>query len=152
MMARIPLTEGFSIIPEGIHVFQIKEVTYKADFGKLEIAMQTAKGQKHVERYSLMTKDNTPNDGAMNAFSYFAKTALNDFSLTEIDEQDLVGRYIKCEVTHEQVESNRTPGKMVTFVRLGDKAPADGFEGEASPAPAAEPKAKPAIDLGALLG
>lgn len=138
-MAKIGLTEGFTLIPKGTHVFQITGVKYKEDFGKMEIAMQTVTGQKHVERFSLLNKDGEPNQGGLNAFSYFAKVALNDFSLTEIDHEDLVGHFIRCEVDHEEVESNRTPGKMLNFVRLGDKEPADGFDNEAavpSPAPA----------------
>lgn len=136
-MAKIGLTEGFSLIPKGTHVFQITGVKYKEDFGKMEITMQTVTGQKHVERFSLLNKDGEPNQGGLNAFSYFAKVALNDFSLTEIDHEDLVGHFIRCEVDHEEVESNRTPGKMLNFVRLGDKEPADGFDNEAAtPSPA----------------
>lgn len=127
-MAKIGLTEGFTLIPKGIHVFLITQVNYKEDFGKMEVTMQLATGQKHVERFSLLNKDGEPNQGGLNAFSYFAKTALNDFSLQEIDEQDLVGCYIRCEVDHEEVESNRTSGKMLKFVRLGDKESADGFD------------------------
>lgn len=163
-MAKIGLTEGFSLIPEGTHVFQITEVKYKEDFGKMEVTMQTATGQKHTERFSLLDKNGEPNAGAMNAFSYFAKTALNDFSLTEIDHEDLTGHFLRCEVTHEEVESNRTAGKMLKFVRLGDKEPCDGFDdAPAAPAPKpaekptkAEPKApaggKPKFDLDSLLG
>lgn len=140
-MAKIGLTEGFTLIPKGTHVFQIVKVNYKEDFGKMEVTMQLVTGQKHVERFSLLNKDGEPNEGGLNAFSYFAKTALNDFSLTEIDHEDLVGHFIRCEVDHEEVESNRTPGKMLKFVRLGDKEPADGFD-EAPvtrPAPAPAP-------------
>ena len=54
---KIGLTEGFSLIPEGSHVFQITEVKYKEDFGKMEVTMQTATGQKHTERFSLLDKD-----------------------------------------------------------------------------------------------
>lgn len=161
-MAKIGLTEGFSLIPEGTHVFKITEVNYKEDFGKMEVVMQTAKGQKHIERFSLLNKDGESNQGGLNAFSYFAKTALNDFSLSEIDEQDLVGHFIRCEVEHEKVESNRTPGKMLTFARLGDKEAADGFDEmeaqkpQSKSAPAEPAKAegsKPAaFDLGSLLG
>ena len=150
-MAKIGLTEGFSLIPKGTHVFQIVDVNYKEDFGKMEVTMKLASGQKHVERFSLLNKDGEPNEGGLNAFSYFAKVALNDFSLTEIDHEDLVGCFIRCEVDHEEVESNRTPGKMLKFVRLGDKEPADGFdEAPAAPAPAAkkEPAAKPATQAG----
>ena len=144
-MAKIGLTEGFSLIPEGTHVFQITEVKYKEDFGKMEVTMQTATGQK-----------------ALNAFSYFAKTALNDFSLTEIDHEDLVGHFLRCEVTHEEVESNRTAGKMLKFVRLGDKEPCDGFDdapATQAPKPAEKPAkaaapagGKPKFDLDSLLG
>lgn len=135
-MAKIGLSEGFSLIPKGIHVFKIVEVNYKEDFGKMEVVMQVATGQKHTERFSLLNKNGEPNEGALNAFSYFAKTALNNFSLQEIDEQDLVGCYIRCEVDHEEVESNKTPGKMLTFVRLGDKEAADSFD---APVTASEP-------------
>lgn len=140
-MAKIGLTEGFSLIPKGTHVFQIVKVNYKEDFGKMEITMQTATGQKHVERFSLLNKDGEPNEGGLNAFSYFAKVALNDFSLTEIDHEDLVGHFIRCVVDHEEVESNRTPGKMLKFVRLGDKEAADGFD-EVPAAPASAPAKK----------
>lgn len=164
-MAKIGLSEGFSLIPKGTHVFKITGVNYKEDFGKMEITMQIASGQKHVERFSLLNKDGEPNQGGLNAFSYFAKVALNDFNLTEIDHEDLIGRFIRCEVDHEEVESNRNPGKMLKFVRLGDKESADGFDEEpAAPAPAKKEKAaeKPAttaksggkkpFDLNSILG
>ena len=149
-MAKIGLTEGFSIIPKGTHVFQITAVNYKEDFGKMEIVMQTASGQKHTERFSLLTKDGAPNDGGLNAFSYFAKCALNDFTLSEIDHEDLVGCFLRCEVDHEEVESNRTPGKMLSFVRLGNKEPADGFD--PIPVKNAAPVAKKPYDLNSILG
>lgn len=164
-MAKIGLSEGFSLIPKGTHVFQIVKVNYKEDFGKMEVTMQLATGQKHIERFSLLNKDGEPNEGGLNAFSYFAKTALNDFTLSEIDHEDLVGCFIRCEVDHEEVESNRTPGKMLKFVRLGDKEPADGYdEVPAKPqvsksTPAAEkPAEKPTggkkapFDLNSILG
>ena len=162
-MAKIGLSEGFSLIPKGTHVFQITSSIYKEDFGKIEVGMQTATGQKHTERFSLYTKDGAPNVGGHNAFSYFAKTALNDFSLSEIDHEDLVGCFIRCEVEHEEVESNRTPGKMASFVRLGDKTPADGFDEVPvkKSAPAAKSADKPvqtaqggkkSFDLNSILG
>lgn len=164
-MAKIGLTEGFTLIPEGTHVFKITEVNYKEDFGKMEVVMQTAKGQKHIERFSLLNKEGEPNQGGLNAFSYFAKTALDDFTVKDIDDQELVGHFIRCEVEHEEVESNKTPGKMLKFARLGDKEAAYGFDEEEA-APAAPKQSKPvqaepakqegkkpaAFDLGSLLG
>lgn len=163
-MAKIGLSEGFSLIPKGTHVFKITGVNYKEDFGKMEITMQLASGQKHVERFSLLNKDGEPNQGGLNAFSYFAKVALNDFDLTEIDHEDLVGCFIRCEVDHEEVESNRTPGKMLKFVRLGDKEPADGYDEvptapakkekaeKSTPASAAAKSGKKPFDLNSILG
>lgn len=143
-MAKIGLTEGFTLIPKGTHVFKIIEVNYKEDFGKMEVIMQTAKGQKHSEKFSLLDKDGEPNQGGLNAFSYFAKTALNDFTVEDIDDQDLVGHFIRCEVDYEEVESNKTPGKMLKFVRLVDKEPADGFDEEEAAPTAPKQQSKPA--------
>ena len=155
-MAKIGLTNGFQLIPEGSHVFQIVKVNYDEEFGKMEVTMQTVDGLQHIERFSLLKKDGEVNDGAMNAFSYFAKTALDDFSVQEIDEQDLVGHFMRCVVEYEELESNKTPGKMLKFVRLADKEPADGFDDIDipfdDPKPAKAAPKKQAFDLNALLG
>lgn len=159
-MAKIGLSEGFTLIPEGTHVFKITAVNYKEAFGKLEITMQTQSGAKHIERFSLLKTDGSPNEGALNAFSYFAKTALNDFSLTEIDHEDLVGCFIECDVEHDVQPNKNKPDKTVTFARLADKRPSEGWdEGEAPSAPASKPAPaasqtakKPSFDLNALLG
>lgn len=127
-MAKIKLMEGgFTLLPEGVTTFKIVSVEYKEDFGKMKIELQTKGGQKHYENFSLLTKVGEINEGALKAFSYFAKTALNNYSLDEIDEQDLVGCYITAEVTHEEFESNKEPGKMLKSVRLKDYAVAVGF-------------------------
>ena len=156
-MAKIGLTSGFQLIPEGSHVFQIMKVEYDEEFGKMAVTMQTVDGLQHIERFSLLKKDGEVNDGAMNAFSYFAKVALNDFSVQEIDEQDLKGHFMRCMVEHEEVESNRTPGKMVKFARLADKEPADGFDDidipfDDKPAPKPATKKQSSFDLNSLLG
>ena len=167
-MAKIGLSDGFSLIPEGTHVFKITAVNYKEDFGKMEVVMQTQGGLKHTERFSLLKSDGQPNEGALNAFSYFAKVALNDFSLTEIDHEDLLGCFIECDVEHDTQPSNKDPNKTVTFARLADKRASDGWDEEETPAPKpkAAPKAppaapaapkttggkKPSVDLKALLG
>ena len=148
-MAKIKLSEGgFTPIPEGTHIFKITKVTYDEDFGKLEAEMITASGQKHTERFSLVKDDGEINEGALNAFSYFAKTALNNFNLDEIDHDELVGKYIKAEVTHNKVKSNKDPKKTVIFTQLGDKSPADGFDEKEAKAETKET----GIDLDALLG
>lgn len=146
-MARIPMTGGFQIMPEGEQVLKITKAEHDVDFGKVTFTLANAKGQTCQERFGLLNQDNTPNERALSAFSFFAKTAMNDFDMADVDPEELVGRYIRAEVIHNKVPSTKDPSKMMTFVDLGDKSPADGFDSvtaEAAPKPAG-------LDLAALL-
>lgn len=128
-MAKIKLVDtGFTMIPEGWHVFKIEEVDYDEDFGKMQVKMITKEGMKHIERFGLLNKMGETNEGAIKAFSYFAKTCLNNFDLDEIDEQDLVGCYIKCNVKHVTSDTiNEKTGEPYVNVNLTDKMPAVSF-------------------------
>lgn len=169
-MAMIPMTSGFALCPEGVHIFRIYEVTYDTDFGRVEVKLVNAQGITHTERFSLMGNGGVMNEGACNAFSYFAKTALNDYTLEEIDPDWLIDHYIKAEVTHNQSPSTKDATKMMSFANLGNKWVADGFDtqpvvkaltlgkeaaqAQAVPAPAdnAAPTTTTGLDLKSLLG
>ncbi len=127
-MARIPLTSGFTLIPEGNYVFRIYSVKYEEKFGKMEIGLVNAQGLTQTEKFTLMSGKNTVNEKAMNAFSYFAKTALNDYAREDIDPMELIDCYIRADVVHTKLPSTKEEGKFVTFANLGEKAPADGFD------------------------
>ena len=129
-MANITLTNSFTVCPEGRHIFRIYKVDYNQDFGKLAIHMVNAQGVTHIERFSLMNNNGEMNDKACNAFSFFAKTAMNNFSLESIDHQDLVDHYIGCEIVHTVVPSTKEPNKTVTFTNTSEKWVADGFDTE----------------------
>ena len=129
-MARIKLAEGgFTLIPEGVTTFKIVGVEYDEDFGKMKIQMQTRSGAKHTEQFTLLTAKGEVNEGALKAFSYFAKTALNNYELDEIDETDLIGCYITATVKHEDFEYTKGPRKGQTgkSARLNDYTVAAGF-------------------------
>lgn len=128
MTIKLSENTGFTIIPEGEHIFKVEDVEYDKDFGTMEIYLVTKNGMKHKERFNLIGNDGEVNQGALNAFSYTARVLMNDFSLKEIDHQELVGRYMKAEVKHNIVPSSKDPSKNLTFVNLGDKYPANGFE------------------------
>ena len=133
-MARIALSKntGFTLIPEGFHVFKVVDVDMsKYDgFGKIEVKLETANGQKHTERFSLLNAKGEVNEGALNAFSYFSRTVLNDYKTEDIDPAELVGHYIRAEVKHvESSTINERTGKPYVNVNLGDKEPALGFDG-----------------------
>lgn len=176
-MARIPMTSGFALIPEGTYVFRIYDAKYDEEFGKIEVKLVNAAGMTHTERFSIKDKNDEMNEKALNAFSYFAKTAMGDFALEDIDPEELINHFICAEVVHTKLPSNKDPNKTVTFANLGDKSPAEYFDTEpvaraltisrdnnggvapktAAPvqqtqptAPAAQPKK--GLDLDALLG
>jgi hypothetical protein len=140
------MTGGFQIMPEGEQVLKITKAEYDEDFGKAVFTLENAKGQTCQERFSLLNQDGSPNEKALGAFSFFAKTALNDFDIEDVDPEELVGHYLKAEVIHNKVPSTKDPTKMMTFVNLGSKSPADGFDGDGAPKPKAS-----GLDLAALL-
>ncbi len=176
-MARIPMTSGFTLIPEGTYVFRVYAATYDEEFGKIEVKLVNAAGMTHTERFSIKDKNDEMNEKALNAFSYFAKTVMGDYTLEDIDPAELVDHFVCAEVVHTKLPSNKDPNKTVTFANLGDKSPAEYFDTEpvaraltlgkegASPAPkaatsapatatapAAQPTAAKGLDLDALLG
>lgn len=129
-MATIKMTSGFTLCPQGTHVFRVYKVDYNIDFGKLEVHLINAQGITHIERFSLMNSNGEMNEKACAAFSFFAKTVLQDFSRESIDHEELVNHYIKAEVVHTTVPNRNDPAKTVTFANLGDKWEADGFDTE----------------------
>lgn len=127
-MARIPMTSGFMIIPEGVYVFRIYDAKYDEEFGKIIVKLVNAQGATHTERFSIKDQNDEINEKALNAFSYFAKTVMNDFGLEDVDPEELINHYVRAEVVHTVLPSNKDPKKNVTFANLGDKSPADGFD------------------------
>ena len=154
-MARIPMTSGFTLIPEGTYVFRIYDVSYDEEFGKIEIKLVNAAGMTQTERFTIKDKNDEPNEKA----------------LEDIDPMELIDHFIEAEVVHTKLPSNKDPNKTVTFANLGDKAPAEYFDTEpvsraltlgkdknAAPAPqkqattSAPAAPKKGLDLDALLG
>ena len=127
-MARITMTSGFTLIPEGIHVFRIYDAKYDEEFGKIEVKMVNAQGITHTERFCIKDNNDQINEKALNAFSYFAKNAMDNFGLEDIDPEELVDHYIRGEIVHTKLPSKNDPNKTVTFANLGDKSPASGFD------------------------
>lgn len=133
-MAKMKLSERkFSLIPEGTTVFKVTEVddSKYEDFGKLSVKLQTAKGETHTETFTLVKKSGELNEGALKAWSYFARTCLNNFRADEIDTQDIVGCYIQATVKHETYTKTQgeKAGEEGTSVRLNDYTTATGFGG-----------------------
>ena len=122
----------FQLIPEGTQVFQITEVKYDADFGKLEITMLTKDGLKNTERYQLVDNNGETNEKALNAFSYFCRMVMDDPNLAgDFDEQALLNKFVSATVEHQKVPSKKHPSKTNIFYKLSDYTAAKGFEAAA---------------------
>lgn len=135
-MAKVTLSKStFTLIPEGTHIFKVMSVDDEKyeDFGKLAVKLQTAKGETQVESFKLLKDDGELNEGALKAWSYFARTCLNNFQADEIDTQDIVGCYIKATVKHETYTRTKgeKAGEEATTVRLSDYTTASGFGSQA---------------------
>ena len=144
-MGMIFFKKGFERIPVGETVLRIKSVDdskYK-DFKTVKITLEDYKGRTHIENYRLYDeKTKEWNLAACLSLDALAAAALN----REIPEDkgfnsdELIGKYIRCEVTHDEVD-----GK--TYSRLGrEKVHATGFDGETKTSPKSD------FDLKDLLG
>lgn len=136
-MAKMKLSEStFTLIPEGVTIFKVMEVddSKYEDFGKIAVKLQTAKGETHTENFGLIKANGELNEGALKAWSYFARTCLNNFRADEIDTQDIVGCYIQATVKHETYTRTKgdKAGQEATATRLNDYATAIGFAGAKS--------------------
>lgn len=129
-MAMIPMTNTFSLCPEGEQVFRIYKVDYNEEFGRLVVYLVNAQGNTAQNKFSLMNQDGSTNDKVCNAFSFFAKNVLNDFSIPAVDPMMLVDHYVKLVVTHDVKPSTKNPGETVTFVNVKSPSVASGFETE----------------------
>lgn len=128
-MSIIKLSSGYTTIPEGTYIFKITKVNYDEKFGKLDVEMTTEDGYNYTERYRLIKDNGQPNDGALNSFSFFARVALNENDLDEIEPEVLVGHFIEARVEQYTYEKD---GKNKTGTRLQDKQSSDGWD---EPAP-----------------
>lgn len=149
------MTSGFTLIPEGEYVFRIYDVEQNETFGKIIVKLVNAQGMTQIERFSLKNKNDEWNEGALNAFSYFAKNALNDFTREAVEPKELIDHYIRAEVVHSDPIPNRNdPSKTIVFANLGDKYPADGFDTEPVKKALTLGKTtkKPSINLDDILG
>ena len=57
-MARITMTGGFQVMPEGEQVLKITAAEYDEDFGKAVFTLTNVKGQTCRETFNLLNQDN----------------------------------------------------------------------------------------------
>ncbi len=173
-MSRVPLMGGFSLMDEGVHVLKITSATYNEEFGKIKLTLENAQGKKHFENFTLIGKGGEINESAAGAFSAFAKTAMNDQTLEDVDVEELKGFYIKGELEYREYTGNDgktkktttkaqgtwweevTPDEIAQFEAIRSASANTAKTSSPAPTPAPAPttasKTKAPYDLNALLG
>lgn len=127
---------GFSLIPEGTHVFKVVDCKDKyEDFDYVEYELQNSSGQKVTNRFNFTDSKGEVNEIGVYYWSKFARACLNlgANEEPEIDFSDLVGCYIEAEVKHNTFtyKNGDRKGEEGKRANLVDKsyAPAKGFGG-----------------------
>lgn len=144
---------GFSLIPEGVHVFKVVSCTDKyEDFDKVEYELQTSSGQKITNRFNFVDDKGEVNEIGSYYWFKFARACLNlgANDEPEIDFSDLVGCYVEAEVKHNTyiAKSGERKGEELTSANLIDKtyAPSNGFLGSKATTATDEPDDNDEID------
>lgn len=116
---KVKLTEGtFTLMREGEQVLQVVSAEGKPKNRpkNLEMKFKNAYGETVSNTYQL----DGSNEKAMFVTSFMLKALLGD--IKEFDTEDiptLVGKCVRVEITHTEVESKKEDGKMLTFANIG---------------------------------
>ena len=121
---KLSKSTGFKNIPEGRTILKIVSVDEKPQFDKVEVKLRNQEGLTMLQKYD------TSKEGGLNAYSFLARSAMDDFSLDEVEGDDLIGRFVEADVTHTVVESTKDEDKTFTFVNIKNLKPSVGFEDE----------------------
>lgn len=139
-MAFIALTD-YQPLEEGVHNFKIVAVDYKEDFMKLSITLRTKFGAETYVNFNFLGNDGKPNEVANRIFSFFARTALHDKDVKQVDPETLVGRYVQATAT-KRTYTNKD-GEEKTAFDIKNFKEINGFDDEIATA---------GVDLASLIG
>ena len=122
-MAKINLAEstGGSYIKEASEkvLLQITHAKYNPDFGKVEMILTNEKGETMNNNFNLLNSDGkSMNEGALKAFSYFARVALGDWDRDDIEDEELVGCYIRGDIKLSEGKEKNKSGEIMVFANL----------------------------------
>lgn len=124
-MSSIPLTNGFKLMSEGKHLLKVVDVEDNMDFGKVNIKLKNAKGESITNRFILKKASGDWNEGALNAFSFFAKTVMNDYTLKSIEPKEMIGHFVIANITHTEQTNKNDESKTITFANVSTVYPTE---------------------------
>ena len=120
-MAKIQLSEshGQYMQESGERVLLvITKSHYDQEYGKVEIELKNEKGEIVNNNFGLMGNDGTQNDGALKAFSYFSRVAMGDWGYDEVDDEELVGKFIRADIEMTKSKKANDKGEFMSFANI----------------------------------
>lgn len=114
---------AFTPIPEGRAILKIVEIDSSKyeDFGKVSFKLQNKKGQTMFNSFTLKNDDGEIKESIYNAFAYFCRTALLNSTIEDWEDDDLLNRFIGCEIEHQE-SINEETGEAKTYARIKSKS------------------------------
>ncbi len=120
-MAKIQLSEsnGQFISEAGEKILLvITKTNYDTTYGKVEIELKNERGEVVNNNFNLIDNDGEQSEGAIKAFSYFGRAALGDWKVEEIDPDDLVGKFIRADITMKVGTKPTKSGNSISFANI----------------------------------
>lgn len=138
-MSRITLAQGGGggfISEAGNNVLlKVTKAEYNETFGKITIVLMNEKGEYITNKYQIR-RNGKPNEGALRAFSFFARQCLNHY-VEDIDPQELLGSYVVADIVAYDSDREDDDGNPIIYYNL-DKVYATDKTFGARPQPVVE--------------
>lgn len=120
-MAKINLSEsnGQFIKEAGKKVLlQITKAQYDQEYGKVEIELKNEKGETVNNNFGLMGNDGSINEPALKAFSYFTRVAMGDWGVQEVEEEELIGNWLRADIKLTKGSKPDKEGNDIYFANI----------------------------------
>ena len=134
-MAKIGLSGGFRRLEEGpAQLLEIVDVKYDDKYNKATVTFQDGAGGTQTETYMMGTPGKKQSRGqkvAQDMFSTMAKHAVHDWTIDDIDPDELVGLTVVADVTKDKsVNEDTGEVRYYTHVRNFKEAPVEDGEAD----------------------
>ena len=134
-MAKIGLSEGFRRLEEGTaQLLEIVDVKYDEKYNKAAVTFQDAAGGTQTETYMMGAPGKKQSRGqkvAQDMFSTMAKHAMHDWTIDDIDPEELIGLTVVADVSKDK-SVNEDTGEIRYYIHVRNfkEAPVEAGDAE----------------------
>lgn len=119
MAIKLSQSNGMFIKEAGKKILlQITKANYDQEFGKVELEFKNERGEIINENYNLMANDGSINEPALKAFSYFTRVAMGDWGVQEVEEEELIGKWLRADIKLTKGSKPDKEGNDIYFANI----------------------------------